>query len=292
LIAAPMAGFERLIPVKPWPFGSGARPRQPRRLPPLHALSMLAIAAMLALWPAAAGAQALACAADGTDPVVVAKVTADLDIALKDGRIVRLVGLRMPAGTARPSPGLLAGWIADAGGSSDVRLRPFSPIADRWGRIAADIFVAGRHLQSALAEKGLGVAAPDDPRGPCWASLKAAEASARRAAAGLWGDKASILDATDGQALDAHDGLFILASGRVRHVSHGKGHRRSYVDFGRRGENALFLTIDAKALTRMEKLGFKLEQLAGRAILVRGVVSRGRAPHMVVDDIDAIDFWE
>ena len=81
-----------------------------------------------------------------------------------------------------------------------------------------------------------------------------------------------------------------MASGQVRHVSRGKG--RSYVDFGARGTNALFLTIDPKALTRMEKLGFKLEQLTGRKILVRGVVLSGRSPHMVIDDLDAIEFWD
>ena len=42
----------------------------------------------------------------------------------------------------------------------------------------------------------------------------------------------------------------------------------------------------------MEKLGFKLEQLTGRKILVRGVVLNGRAPHMVIDDLEAIEFWD
>ena len=42
----------------------------------------------------------------------------------------------------------------------------------------------------------------------------------------------------------------------------------------------------------MEKLGFKLEQLTGRRILVRGVVLSGRSPHMGIDDLEAIEFWD
>ena len=127
-------------------------------------------------------------------------------------------------------------------------------------------------------------------RGPCWEAVKQAEAQARRANAGLWAHKDAILPAGDGAKLTERDGSFIMVSGQVRHVSRGKG--RSYVDFGARGVNALFLTIDAKALTRMEKLGFKLDQLSDRRILVRGVVLSGKSPHMVIDDVDAIEFWD
>ena len=98
------------------------------------------------------------------------------------------------------------------------------------------------------------------------------------------------MKATDGAKLTERDGLFSLASGEVRHVSRRK--TRSFVDFGAPGSNALFLMIDNRALTRMEKLGFKLEQLAGHKILVRGVVLNGRSPHMVIDDLEAIEFWE
>ncbi len=134
------------------------------------------------------------------------------------------------------------------------------------------------------------MARPDDLRSPCWTAIKAAEAQARRDNVGFWAKPDAILPATEGEKLSQLDGTFIMSSGLVRHVSRGKG--RSYVDFGARGQNALFLTIDARALTRMEKLGFKLEQLTGRKILVRGVVLNGRSPHMVIDDLDAIEFWD
>ena len=138
----------------------------------------------------------------------------------------------------------------------------------------------GGTSQVSLAERGLAVARPNDLRSACWDAIKAAEATGRRDNAGFWASPDAILKATDGAKLVERDGSFILASGEVRHVSRRKA-QRSYVDFGAPGSNALFLTIDNRALTRMEKLGFKLEQLSGRKILVRGVVLNGRSPHMV-----------
>ena len=235
---------------------------------------------------------AAGCDETGTSPAEIAQAGEDLDIALKDDRSVRLAGVKsLSSGAASHLPDTpLTKWIADAAAGKTVTLRPLSPVGDRWGRITADMFVGGRNLQVLLAQAGLVVARPDDLRGPCWEAVKAAEAQARRANAGVWALPQAILPATDGAKLTERDGAFILASGQVRHVSRGKG--RSYVDFGARGTNALFLTIDTKALTRMEKLGFKLEQLNERKILVRGVVSNGPSPHMVIDDVDAIEFWD
>ena len=250
---------------------------KPRRALILMAAGMAASFAFISV--AAAG-----CDETGATHVEIARVTDDLDIVLKDERSIRLAGVKaFPAAgapgqpDAKLDPKLLAS-IREATTGGTASLRPLTPIADRWGRIAADLFVGDRHLQSALVQAGLAVADPAGLRGPCWQGLKAAEAQARRANAGLWADKASLVPATDGAKLMEQDGLFILASGRVRHVSRGQERRRSYVDFGRRGENALYLTIEAKALTGMEKRGFKLEQLTKRMILVRGVVLNGRRP--------------
>jgi hypothetical protein len=252
--------------------------------------SMMVLAALAAAG-FASSARAAGCDEAGAARVEIARLTGDLDIVLRDERSIRLVGVKALSTEAasREPDAKLAGWINEAAGGA-VTLRLLTPIADRWGRMEGDIFIGGRHLQSSMAQAGLAVARPDDLRGPCWPAIKAAEAQGRRDNAGLWAIPDTILPATDGAKLSERDGLFALASGLVRHVSRGKG--RSYVDFGARGTNALFLTIDVKALTRMEKLGFKLEQLNGRKILVRGVVLNGRSPHMVIDDLDAIEFWD
>ncbi len=255
----------------------------------------LAMAAACASRAAAAG-----CDETGAARVEVARVTDDLDIILKDERSVRLAGVKaFPASgapgqpDAKPADSKLLARVNEALAAGPVSLRLLTPIADRWGRVAGDVFVGGKHLQSTLAKAGVVVARPDDLHGSCWEAVKAAEAEARRANAGLWATPAAILPAADGAKLSERDGLFVLAAGEVRHVSRGKdGKTRSFVDFGARGANALYLSIDAKALTRMEKLGFNLDQLSGHKILVRGVVLNGRAPHMVIDDLDAIEFWD
>jgi endonuclease YncB( thermonuclease family) len=241
--------------------------------------------------PLAPQARAQGCDETGTAQVEIAKMTEDLDILLKDDRSIRLAGVKSPWSAAGEEPDSeLASFIKDISGGA-ASLRVLTPIADRWGRYQGDLFVGGQNLQTTLAEKGLVVARPDDLRGPCWAAIRGAEAKARRDKAGFWAAPDAILKATDGAKLAARDGSFILASGEVRHVSQRKG-KSSFVDFGAPGANALFLMIDNRALTRMEKLGFKLEQLSNRKILVRGVVLSGRSPHMVIDDLDAIEFWD
>jgi endonuclease YncB( thermonuclease family) len=238
---------------------------------------------------------AAGCEASGATQVEIARINDELDLVLKDDRSIRLLGIKALAklDSAGQPDARLVSWISEAAADAPVTLRVLSPIADRWGRLAGDVFIGGRHLQSALAQAGLAVARPDDLRGPCWEAVKGAESQARRANKGLWADPSSILPATDGPRITEREGLFVLASGRVRHVSRSReGRGRSYVDFGKRGENALFLTLESKALTRMEKQGLKLEQLTDRVILVRGVVLKGRSPHMVVDDVDAIEFWD
>jgi endonuclease YncB( thermonuclease family) len=243
----------------------------------------------------ASPAFAAGCDENGAQRVEIARVTDDLDIILKDERSVRLAGVKaFPSGGAQGEANAkLLERVRGAVAGGPVSLRLLSPIADRWGRVAGDVFVGGKHLQSTLAKAGLVVARPDDLHGSCWEAVKAAEAEGRRADAGLWATPAAILPAADGAKLGERDGLFVLAAGEVRHVSRGKdGKARSFVDFGARGANALYLSIDAKALTRMEKLGFNLDQLSGHKILVRGVVQNGRAPHMVIDDLDAIEYWD
>jgi endonuclease YncB( thermonuclease family) len=253
---------------------------------------LLSLAALFAFsFLAASGARAEGCDPAGATEVEIAKVTDDFDIVLKDERSIRLAGVKVLSAGAEPEAQMTpAAYVKEAEGGGTASLRLLAPISDRWGRLSADVFLGGRNLQVSLVEKGLAVARPDDLRGACWEAVRAAEGRARRENAGLWAKADAILKATDGAKLVERDGSFILASGVVRHVSRRKG--ISYVDFGAPGTNALFLTVNDRALTRMEKLGFKLEQLTGRKILARGVVLNGRSPHMGIDDLDAIEFWD
>ena len=262
----------------------------------LAALSAQALLLRLSLLVAAALSLAPAARADGCDrtgatEVEVAQVTDELEIQLKDERNIKLAGVKtLSTGTESETGPKATSFIREMVARGHVSARVLAPIADRWGRLSSDIFVGDENLQAALVRKGLAVARPDDLRGPCWQAIRAAETQARHDNAGFWATPDGILKATDGAKLTERDGLFSLASGEVRHVSRRK--TRSFVDFGAPGSNALFLMIDNRALTRMEKLGFKLEQLAGHKILVRGVVLNGRSPHMVIDDLEAIEFWE
>jgi endonuclease YncB( thermonuclease family) len=257
-------------------------------IPTLLLLLALALAVALMLSPAA---RAEGCDQTGAAQVEIAQVTDELDILLKDERSVRLAGIKMlSSGTEQEAETKPVNLVKEMVANGAVSVRVLAPIADRWGRLAADLFIGNQNLQAALVGKGLAVARPDDLRSPCWQSIRAAETQARHDNAGFWASPDAILKATDNAKLVARDGLFSLASGEVRHVSRRKS--RSFVDLGPFGSNALFLMIDNRALTRMEKLGFKLEQLTGRKILVRGVVLNGRSPHMVIDDLDAIEFWD
>ncbi len=88
--------------------------------------------------------------------------------------------------------------------------------------------------------------------------------------------EAPLPEARDGPALRALDGRFVVVEGRIRHV--GERASRTYLDFVRRGEDGLTVTVSKRTWRRVLEHGLTAAGLTGRRVRVRGIVEVRRGP--------------
>ncbi|WP_238181848.1 thermonuclease family protein [Methylobacterium trifolii] len=205
------------------------------------------------------------------------------EIRLASGSRVVLGSLRWPEDAqvaARAGDWLLA-----------LRGRPLTIVprgeGDRWGRLRIDASVdeEGIDLAGGLIDAGLAWADSGEADTLCRPALLRVEAGARAAKRGLW--QASLPEAGDGAALRARAGGFAVIEGRVRHV--GERASRTYLDFVRRGEDGLTVTVSKRTWRRMLEHGLSAAGIEGRRVRVRGVIELWRSP---VIDVGAPELIE
>ena len=249
----------------------GVRPRLPRGLSGL-------------VFGLAAVSGALACGAPA-GMVRIAAVDERLDVALSDGRIVRLAGLdgslyRDPK-TKVSAMAILARFVG-----ADVELDVVGG-ADRWGRIPGDFAPpknAGDPSDSAadaLLAAGLARVRPEFEARSCSPGRLALENEARRRGLGVWSDPSrAIIPSSDLAALRRLSGRFVLIEGKVHRV--GFGRSSIYVEFVPRGGPTL--VIARKLEPALARAGVSMGALAGRDVRARGVVGGGSGLRIEVSD--------
>jgi micrococcal nuclease len=212
-----------------------------------------------------------ACGTPGAS-VALRSVSPAGEVVLEPGGPARLAGLALDdravaALGARVGQTLGAAYLA--------------PSADRWGRRAVDLFeTGGRSLSLGLLENGYArVRADPDTRG-CETERLEAEQGARLAGEGLWADPGAVIDAADLKALAAHDGRFTLVRGRVRRT--GATATRFYLDF--EPYRGLSVVASRKLETQFRRAGRDVMDLAGRMVLVRGVLDNRFGPRIEIAD--------
>jgi hypothetical protein len=194
-----------------------------------------------------AGVPALACGPERLERATVARVSAEGDIHLTDGRAVWLAGLHQPQAHAVP---LRAGDAIAVGPLGEM---------DRWSRLPAVVFAlpdGGEPvwLQDHLARSGRALVRPMPALGGCWPLLAAAEA------------KASARPATPDEP-----GRFARVEGRVGRV--GEGRTAMFVNvYGAAGQRATGL-IQKRHMRRLAEAGVDVKALAGHIVRLRGVRS-------------------
>jgi endonuclease YncB( thermonuclease family) len=226
----------------------------------------------------AAPAAASACGAPGA--------TAELreagpggEIGLSDGRRVRLGGVQLAPG----AQAAMGDWIGRRVGVATLAAEP-----DRWGRTVVDLVdPSGPSLALDLVTRGLAFVRPEPASRGCDGERFEAEAAARAAGEGAWADGA-VLAAQDAKALAAADGRFVVVEGVVRGV--GEGRAKVYLDFGAKG--GFSVTVSRKAEDRFRRAGVDLSALAGRKVLVRGVVDNRFGPRIEIADPAMIEMLE
>ena len=115
-------------------------------------------------------------------------------------------------------------------------------------------------------------------RGTVWR----ANAAARQAKLGLWGEPYYVIVAAESWAeLIAERGHFAVAEGRVSSVRESGG--TIYVNFGRRWSQALTVTISKRHERSFAAAGIDPKRLENRRVRVRGWVEERNGPRIEAD---------
>ena len=198
------------------------------------------VVAALALALCLVAGQSAACgAAAGT--VRAASVDERGEIALADGRTLRLAGLDLPL-PSRGDPSLTAAardLLAKRFVGREAALSLVATVTDRWERALGDLAAppadaAPASAAEALIAAGLARVRPEYETRGCEAGRLALESAARAKGLGVWRDPDyAVLAADDLASLARRDGRFVIVEGVVRRV--GLGRARLYLDLGGRG---------------------------------------------------------
>jgi hypothetical protein len=228
------------------------------------------VAVLVAGSVAAPAAPVAVCSSPAGPFVAVSDVPAPLELVLVDGTRVRVagVGLAAPGEGEAVSRQVLRSLVA----AVSVRLDAAPARLDRHGRQLARIALGdGSDLGESLVAAGVALAGPAPhaaPDGPCRRRLLAAEAVARAAGRGLWGDGTFTVEDAADPALTARAGRYAIVEGQV--VSLGKAGRTRYLNFGRRWSLDFTATIAESEGVWPRGWGIGPPALAGSRVRVRG----------------------
>jgi len=262
--------------------------------PSLLARPLLAVVA-LALVAFVASAPVLAdpCRPARLAPVELASLGSGFDLALADGRSLRLAGVEHPSGLgadlAAEATADLALWAS--GALEAVVLRPQT---DRWGRMLARVFVsagaAGADLPSlseALVDAGFARVDPLTERRPCLDALYGAEARARKAGRGLWSrPEHAVIDAADPASFKGRSGM-VIVEGVVASVGEWRG--LVFVNLGADPPRAPAIVIGRSVGRELARQGRAPASLEGRRVRARGILDLRRGTRVEILDPGALE---
>ena len=252
------------------------------------ATSWSATEAQVALPPAAKSGACESKAIDGGD---VRAVLDGRTVALTDGREIRLAAIETPA--AEPQRAEAVRALERLLSGRTVALWQARPETDRYGRPIAFVFLpdTDSSVQHLLLAEGLARVAASVGRTACAAELLAAEAKARTASLGLWGDPDdSILQAEEPSEVLAQRGRFTLVEGRVRSVREFRS--VIYVNFGRRWSEDFTVTVLKRSEKTFAAAGLDLKTLTGKTVRVRGFVEERGGPWIEATAPEQIEIAE
>lgn len=224
----------------------------------------------------------------------VARIVDGRSFILDDGREIRLAAVEVPAETTpagQAAREALAALLADRA----VQLRGAAESPDRYGRIVAHAFVAGRQGAHSIVHEmlrtGHARVAPAAAEQACAAELLAREHAARTARIGLWADpRYGIINASNLADLVASRGQFAVVEGSV--VSVRERGSTIYVNFGRRWSQALTVTISKRHGRIFAGAGLEPKTLDKRRLRVRGWVELRNGPQIEASRPEQIEIAE
>jgi endonuclease YncB( thermonuclease family) len=221
--------------------------------------------------------------------VQAASVDERLDVALADGRIVRLGGLDAP-NPARGRPEIAQAahdFLGErlVGRQADLVL--LAGGTDRWGRTVADLWLpdpsggAASSTASALLGAGYARVRPEFETRGCAAERLMIEDGARREGLGIWRDPDfAVIQSSDSAELRRRDGQFVVVEGTVRRV--GFARSRLYLELIPRGGPTI--VVARKLEAAFARTGRSLAGLVGQTIRARGALDGRFGPRIEVSE--------
>jgi endonuclease YncB( thermonuclease family) len=232
---------------------------------------------------------------------VVGSVADGRAFALTDGREVRLDGIEVPffppsgqdqPGAAKAARTALAAMLIDK--KIELRQR-VAGATDRYGRLLAFVNPAGappgRTANHDMLAAGYARVAGRVGDRACATELQAQERTARDAKLGLWAEPAyAVVQAGNGTELLDGRGRFTLAEGKVLSVRESGG--TIYINFGRRGSQALTVTILKRHERMFAGAGIAPNRLENRHVRVRVWVEERNGPRIEATGPEQIEILE
>jgi hypothetical protein len=208
------------------------------------------------------------------DEVVVADgALSGNEVALHDGRVLRLLGIKAALPDAKA-------FLSAAVLGKSLVLQ--NEAVDRYGRLRAGAFVQGApaSLEDGLLREGLAFVYPEKDDEGLDASC-AEEREARQNKRGFWAQE------RDTPTKDARsiEGTYGFVVGVVSKAERAKS--KVYLSFGNEEHSDFIVAIAPKFLRPFKKQGLDLLALQGEKIRVRGWVISGNAP-----TINVVDFYQ
>jgi endonuclease YncB( thermonuclease family) len=205
----------------------------------------------------------------------VAGVRDGRTLLLGDGRELRLAAIEV----SDDSHAVLQSLV----GGRDVRLEQLGAERDRYGRLAALVYLddTGPSVQQSMLERGYARVAARIGDRACADLLLSAERAARAASQGLWADpNFAPLRSQDIVRIAAARGQFALVEGKVLSVRESGA--TIYLNFGRRWTRDFTATIPKRIRREFAAAGIDPKQLEGHPVRIRGWIEQRSGPVMEV----------
>ena len=216
------------------------------------------------------------------------RAVTDHDVLLEDGRAIRLAGI---VDFSQPdiAPSLPPGQAIT------LKQLGAAPQTDRYGRIAAHIFIGDnggeRWLQADLVTDGHARVSSRIGDVTCARDLLAHEDKARAAKLGLWAEPYYVISKAEEPAeVLTRRGRFALVEGKVLSVRESGG--TIYVNFGRRWSEDFTVTIAKRNERAFSAAGLTPKTLAGRTVRIRGWIEERGGPWVEASRPEQIEVVE
>jgi endonuclease YncB( thermonuclease family) len=212
-----------------------------------------------------------------------------LDIALSDGRTVRLGGLDAP-NPDHGAPEIVVAaqdFLKQRLVGREAGLVVLAGAPDRWGRTVADLSLPDSapgsvgSTAAALLSAGLARVRPEFETRGCAAERLMIEDGARRAGLGIWRDPDfAVIQSSNSAELRRRDGRFVVIEGMVHRV--GFARSRLYLELV--PHDGPTIVIARKLEPALAREGRPVGALIGQTIRARGALDDRFGPRIEVGD--------